>query len=85
MTQRVRFGMIGCGQIAVDKMLPAMRAAKNVELVAVADPILERRELTGVQGYSSYQELLSDSSIQAVYIALPTGMHLEAVLAALRK
>ena len=82
MTQRVRFGMIGCGQIAVDKMLPAMRAAKNVELVAVADPILERRELTGVQGYSNYQELLSDSSIQAVYIALPTGMHLEAVLAA---
>ena len=82
MTQRVRFGMIGCGQIAVDKMLPAMRAANNVELVAVADPILERRHLTGEKGYSRYQDLLSDPNIEAVYIALPTGMHLEAVLAA---
>jgi D-xylose 1-dehydrogenase (NADP+, D-xylono-1,5-lactone-forming) len=74
--------MIGCGQIAVDKMLPAMLAASNVELVAVADPIAERRALTDVEGYSSYHELLADSRIEAVYIALPTGMHLEAVLAA---
>ena len=82
MTRRVRWGIIGCGQIAVDKMLPAMLAASNVELVAVADPIAERRALTGVEGYSSYNELLADPRIEAVYIALPTGMHLEAVLAA---
>ena len=82
MTRRVRWGIIGCGQIAVDKMLPAMLAASNVELVAVADPIAERRALTGVEGYSSYHELLADPRIEAVYIALPTGMHLEAVLAA---
>jgi D-xylose 1-dehydrogenase (NADP+, D-xylono-1,5-lactone-forming) len=82
MTRRVRWGMIGCGQIAVDKMLPAMLAASNVELVAVADPIAERRALTGMEGYSSYHELLADPRVEAVYIALPTGMHLEAVLAA---
>jgi D-xylose 1-dehydrogenase (NADP+, D-xylono-1,5-lactone-forming) len=82
MTRRVRWGMIGCGQIAVDKMLPAMLAASNVELVAVADPLAERRALTGVEGYSSYHELLADPRVEAVYIALPTGMHLEAVLAA---
>jgi D-xylose 1-dehydrogenase (NADP+, D-xylono-1,5-lactone-forming) len=82
MTRRVRWGMIGCGQIAVDKMFPAMLAASNVELVAVADPIAERRALTGMEGYSSYHELLADPRVEAVYIALPTGMHLEAVLAA---
>jgi D-xylose 1-dehydrogenase (NADP+, D-xylono-1,5-lactone-forming) len=82
MTRRVRWGMIGSGQIAVDKMLPAMLAASNVELVAVADPIAERRALTGVEGHSSYHELLADPRVEAVYIALPTGMHLEAVLAA---
>jgi D-xylose 1-dehydrogenase (NADP+, D-xylono-1,5-lactone-forming) len=82
MKKRVRWGVLGCGQIAVDKMLPAMRAAHNVELVAVADPQLQRRNLAGVDGYASYQELLADPRVDAVYIALPTGMHLEAVLAA---
>jgi D-xylose 1-dehydrogenase (NADP+, D-xylono-1,5-lactone-forming) len=82
MTRRVRWGMIGCGQIAIDKMLPAMLAANNVELIAVADPLLERRALTGIEGYPSYHELLADPRVEAVYIALPTGMHLEAVLAA---
>ncbi len=82
MTKRVRWGMIGCGQIAVDKMLPAMRAAEGVELVAVADPIAARRDLTGADGYADYRELLADPRVEAVYIALPTGMHLEAVLAA---
>jgi D-xylose 1-dehydrogenase (NADP+, D-xylono-1,5-lactone-forming) len=82
MTRAVRWGIIGCGQIAVDKMLPAMRAASNVELVAVADPLAERRALTDAKGYSSYHELLADPRVEAVYIALPTGMHLKAVLAA---
>lgn len=82
MKRRVRWGVLGCGQIAVDKMLPAMKSAKNVELVAVADPIAERRNLAEVDGYASYQELLADPRVEAVYIALPTGMHLEAVLAA---
>ncbi len=82
--KKAHWGIIGCGQIAVDKMLPAMMAANNVELVSVADPISERRKLTGVKGYSSYLELLADPQIEAVYIALPTGMHLEAVLAAAR-
>jgi D-xylose 1-dehydrogenase (NADP+, D-xylono-1,5-lactone-forming) len=82
MNKRVRWGVLGCGQIAVDKMIPAMQGAQNVELVAVADPLEERRNLVGVDGYSSYQALLADERIEAVYIALPTGMHLEAVLAA---
>jgi D-xylose 1-dehydrogenase (NADP+, D-xylono-1,5-lactone-forming) len=82
MKERVRWGVLGCGQIAVDKMIPAMLQAKNVELVAVSDPLEERRNLVGVKGYSSYQELLADERIEAVYIAMPTGLHLEAVLAA---
>jgi D-xylose 1-dehydrogenase (NADP+, D-xylono-1,5-lactone-forming) len=81
MKKRVRWGVLGCGQIAVDKMIPAMQCAENVELVAVADPLEERRNLVGVEGYTNYQALLADERIEAVYIALPTGMHLEAVLA----
>ncbi len=82
MKKRVRWGVLGCGQIAVDKMIPAMKYAENVELVAVADPLEERRNLVEAEAYSSYQDLLADERIEAVYIALPTGMHLEAVLAA---
>jgi len=89
MENKTRWGVIGCGQIAVDKTLPAIFAAHNAELVAVADPLSERRALAlatqpgaTVREYADYHELLTDSRVDAVYISLPTGMHAEAVLAA---
>lgn len=88
-TRQLRWGMIGCGQIALDKSLPALLAVPEARLVALADPLEERRALacalTGalpVKEYADYHDLLADPDVDAVYIALPTGMHAEAVLAA---
>lgn len=89
MKNKLHWGIIGCGQIALDKSLPALLAVPDAQLVALSDPLAERRALArGITGelpvkeYSDYRDLLANPDIDAVYIALPTGMHAEAVLAA---
>lgn len=87
----IRWGVIGCGQIAIDKSLPGLLASSNAKLVAIADLLEDRHQLgtelakqNGISPniYQDYKDLLEDESVDAVYIALPTGMHAEAVKAA---
>jgi D-xylose 1-dehydrogenase (NADP+, D-xylono-1,5-lactone-forming) len=85
----LRWGIIGCGQIALDKSLPALLAVPEATLVAISDPLEARRTLArGIIGdqpiaeYADYLDLLADPNVDAVYIALPTGMHAPAVIAA---
>ncbi len=90
--KRIGWGVIGCGQIAHDKALPALLGVPDARLVALADPLETRRTLfrtamgepagSVVREYADYHDLLKDPEVEAVYIALPTGMHAEAVLAA---
>lgn len=95
MTKRsspVCWGVVGCGQIAVDKSIPGLLAAARSHLVAVADPLPARRELAlalagqagcaGVRSYADARALFADPGVDAVYIALPTGDHAWAVEAA---
>ncbi len=88
---KIRWGLVGCGQIAIDKSLPGLLAAKNACLVAIADPLESRRALaldragqSNMQptAYQDLHELLADPGVDAVYVALPTGMHKNAVIAA---
>jgi predicted dehydrogenase len=77
---RVRWGIIGCGQIAFDRMMPAMTKAENTALVAVADVRPARLELVrenypSVARYSDHKVLLSSDEVEAVYIALPNELH----------
>src|SRR5579875_2158229 len=82
----VRWGVIGCGQIALDKMIPAIQAAANAELAAVSDVSGERLRLVAerhpdVPRYTDYADLLR-AELDAVYVALPNALHHDAVLAA---
>jgi predicted dehydrogenase len=88
---KINWGVIGCGQIAHDKALPGLRGVPDARLVALADPLEARRTLvraamgeygSEVREYADYHDLLKDPEVDAVYIALPTGMHAPAVLAA---
>jgi len=88
----IRWGVVGCGQIAVDKSLPGLLHYKGAKLVAIADPLEARRALAiglaterGVQGVRAFgdaAELYSDPDVDAVYISLPTGQHAQAVISA---
>ena len=50
----INCGVIGCGQIALDKSLPGLLAAPSARLIAISDPLESRRtlalELAGQHG-----------------------------------
>jgi D-xylose 1-dehydrogenase (NADP+, D-xylono-1,5-lactone-forming) len=79
---RVRWGVISTANIGRAAMIPALQAAGNGELVAVASRSLERAQefaakLGIPRAYGSYEDLLADPSIDAVYNPLPNSLHLE--------
>ncbi|HUU44025.1 MAG TPA: Gfo/Idh/MocA family oxidoreductase [Planctomycetota bacterium] len=82
---RVGWGVIGCGQIACEKTIPGMLKAAHARLVSAADPLPERLDLVkglapDVRACDDYAKLLADDEVEAVYVALPSGMHCQAVL-----
>jgi len=69
-------------KIAREMVIPGIRSAANAELVGIAsrDGELARRvadELHIPEAHGSYEDLLNDPGIDAVYIPLPNHMHLE--------
>ncbi|MFE6104083.1 Gfo/Idh/MocA family protein [Streptomyces laurentii] len=83
----VRIGVLGCADIARRRMMPAMAAARGVELVAVASRDLAKARETAdrfrcapVRGYG---ELLERDDVDAVYVPLPAALHAEWARAAL--
>jgi predicted dehydrogenase len=77
----VRWGVIGATSwVARVAVLPAMRESPHAEIVAVAsrDPDAGRRmaAVTGARrAHSSYEAVLEDPDVEAVYIPLPNGLH----------
>jgi predicted dehydrogenase len=83
----VRIGVLGCADIALRRMLPALAASADAELVAVASRDADRAEETartyGCRAVHGYAELLALDEVQAVYVPLPAALHAEWVEAAL--
>jgi predicted dehydrogenase len=77
----VKWGIISTADIN-RRLIPGAQASDDVDLVAVASRDLGRAEAFartwGIErAYGSYDELLADSDIEAVYIPLPNTMHCE--------
>ncbi|MBO5999674.1 MAG: Gfo/Idh/MocA family oxidoreductase [Lachnospiraceae bacterium] len=86
---KVKWGILGTANIARWGMIPGMKQADNCELYAIAGRSAEKakkyQEDYGFQkAYGSYDELLRDEDVQAVYIPLPNSIHKEWVLKALK-
>lgn len=84
----IRWGVLGCARVFERRMVPAFAAANNSMLAAVASRSLEKAEQIAAthgieQAYGSYQALLDDKTIDAVYIPLPNDLHREWTLRAL--
>ncbi|HEX8738193.1 MAG TPA: Gfo/Idh/MocA family oxidoreductase [Pyrinomonadaceae bacterium] len=80
MNKKVRWGVLGAAKIAVEKVIPAMRQGEWSEIVAIASRDSEKaRRAAGDLGipkvYDSYEALLADSDIEAVYNPLPNHLH----------
>ena len=85
----LRIGILSTASIAVEKVIPAMRRARRVEVSAIAsrDGHAARQaaaRLAIPSAHDSYEALLADSDIDAVYIPLPNHLHAEWTIAAVR-
>lgn len=89
MSHEVRWGILGCARIARLQVVPAILRCDRARLGAVAsrDParLAEFRSLFGeFTGHASYEALLDDPSIDAVYLPLPNSLHCAWAIRAMR-
>lgn len=87
--QKIKWGILGTANIARWATIPGIKLAKNAELYAIAGRTLEKAksfvsEYGFQKAYGSYEELLADKDVQAIYIPLPNNLHKEWVIKALR-
>ena len=79
-TGKVRWGVLGAANIAVRKVIPAMQRGERSQVVAIASRNAEKaRTAAGQLGiaraYGSYEELLADPDVEAIYNPLPNHLH----------
>ena len=78
--EKVKWGVLGYARIARLHTIPAIKMAPNSEFYAIAsrdeEKLKECKEEFGVtKTYTSYDELLDDPEVDAVYIPLPNSLH----------
>ena len=86
---KIKWGILGTANIARWATIPGIKLARNAELYAIAGRSLEKAksfadEYGFQKYYGSYDELLKDSEVQAIYIPLPNNLHKEWVIKALK-
>jgi predicted dehydrogenase len=78
--EKVRWGVISTARIGTTRVIPAMQAGQFCEVVAIASRDLESAQAAATQlgipkAYGSYEELLADPGIDAIYNPLPNHLH----------
>lgn len=84
----IKWGVLGTAGIARGCTIPGMKEAENCELYAIAGRNIEKakayqQEFGFEKAYGSYEELLGDTAVEAVYIPLPNTLHCEWTLKAI--
>ena len=84
----MKFGILGAAKFAREHMAPAIHAAAGAELYALATSPREKAQpfqafAPGLKIHDSYEAMLSDPEVEAVYIPLPNHLHVEWSLKAL--
>ncbi|ODT84114.1 MAG: NAD-binding protein [Pelagibacterium sp. SCN 64-44] len=84
---RVRWGILSTANIGLTKVIPAIGKSAHSEVVAIASRELDKsrsaaRALGIGRAYGSYEDLLADPDIDAIYNPLPNHLHVELTLAA---
>jgi predicted dehydrogenase len=77
---KLRFGILSTAKIGREKVIPGMQRGSHCEIMAIASRSGERaRRVAGGLGiekaYGSYEELLADPDVDAIYIPLPNHLH----------
>src|SRR5579872_3906815 len=80
MSKKLRWGVLSTANIGVKKVLPAMQRGQYTTVDAIASRDLAKAQETAAQlgipkAYGSYEELLADPDIDAIYNPLPNQLH----------
>ena len=80
MNRKVKWGVLGVAEIAVKKVIPAIQRGECSEVVAIASRDVERAKSAAAKlgiskAYGSYEELLADPDVEAIYNPLPNHLH----------
>ena len=83
----VRWGILSTARIATEKVVPAMQRGEGLEVAAIASRSQDAadaaaRSLGIATAYGSYEALLADPTIEAIYNPLPNHLHVPLTLAA---
>ena len=86
--RKVKWGVLGVAKIAVEKVIPAMQKGEASHIAAIASRDLGKAKAAagklGIdRAFGSYEDLLADGEIEAVYNPLPNELHVPWTLKAL--
>src|SRR5882762_7360164 len=79
-SKKVKWGVLGAASIATRKVIPGMQAGEWSEIAGIASRDLKKAQeaasaLGIAKAYGSYEEMLADPGIEAVYNPLPNHLH----------
>jgi len=85
--KKLRWGVLGVAKIATEKVVPAMQRGSRCDVVAIASRdearAVEAAQALGLpKAYGSYEALLADPDVDAIYIPLPNHLHATWTIAA---
>jgi predicted dehydrogenase len=80
--EKVTWGVLSTAKIGLDRVIGPMQKAPNLSIDAIASRDLSKAKAAAAQfgiarAYGTYEELLSDPKIEAIYIPVPNHMHVE--------
>ncbi len=80
MARKIRWGVLSTANIAVKKVIPGMQLCEHASVVAIASRQLansqQKAAALGIPtAYGSYEELLADPNVDAIYNPLPNHLH----------
>ncbi|HYF64438.1 MAG TPA: Gfo/Idh/MocA family oxidoreductase [Herpetosiphonaceae bacterium] len=86
--KKIRWGVLSTAKIAITKVIPAMQQGRYTQVTAIASRELRQAQLAAsrlevAKVYGSYEALLADPDIDAVYIPLPNHLHVPWAIRAL--
>lgn len=85
---KIRWGILSTAKIGTEKVIPAIQKAENCEVLAICSRNIEiaklEAEKLGIpKAYGSYEELLADPDLDAIYNPLPNHLHVSWTIKAL--
>ena len=87
--RKIRWGVLSTAKIGTEEVIPAMQLGEYGKFTAIASRQLEKaqaaaRRLGIEKAYGSYEELLADTDVDAVYLPLPNHLHVPWAIKALK-